>query len=85
MVVVLVRSPPSCSSWSSSGNKKLSHTAVESWIQTNLGATNVNCNGGKDFEMKNKGDTFTCTGDGGKTFTVTINNTDNGDYSVSAG
>jgi hypothetical protein len=61
--------------------KKLSHTAVENYIHNNLNASNVRCNGGSDFTMKNKGDSFTCTAAGGKTFKVTITNTD-GHYLV---
>jgi hypothetical protein len=62
--------------------KKLSHTAVEKYITNNLGATNVKCNGGNDFTMKHNGDKFTCTADGGKTFTVTIENKNDGSYLV---
>ncbi|MGI8680102.1 MAG: DUF4333 domain-containing protein [Jatrophihabitans sp.] len=64
------------------GNKKLSHTAVEKYITSNLKATNVKCNGGNDFEMKKNGDSFTCTSSGGGTFTVTIKNKDDGRYVV---
>jgi hypothetical protein len=42
----------------------------------------VSCNGGKDFAMKNNGDSFTCTASGGKTYTVTITNKSDGHYSV---
>jgi hypothetical protein len=62
--------------------KKLSHTAVENYIANKLHASGVQCNGGKDFEMKHDGDTFTCTAQDGKTFTVTVENKDNGDYLV---
>jgi hypothetical protein len=62
--------------------KKLSHTAVEKYITQNLGASNVECNGGKDFTMKNNGDTFTCSADGGQTFTVTIEDKNDGHYLV---
>lgn len=61
---------------------KLSHTAVEKYITERLGATNVSCNGGKDFPMKRDGATFTCTAAGGKTFTVTIKDKSNGAYVV---
>ncbi len=64
------------------GDKKLSHTAVEDYITKNLGATNVKCNDGDDFEMKKNGSSFTCSADGGKTFTVTIKNKDDGSYVV---
>jgi hypothetical protein len=64
------------------GDKKLSHSAVENFISKQLGASNVQCNDGKDFTMKKDGATFTCTGSGGRTFTVTIENKDNGDYVV---
>ncbi|MDT4947911.1 MAG: hypothetical protein QOJ37_506, partial [Pseudonocardiales bacterium] len=65
-------------------NKKLSHTAVESYIKSqNPGASNVTCNGGKDFEMKKNGDAFTCTSSGSpSSFTVTIKNKDTGNYVV---
>ncbi len=61
--------------------KKLSHTAVERYITNTLSATNVKCNGGKDFTLKKAGDTFTCSAAEGKTFTVTITNKD-GHYTV---
>jgi hypothetical protein len=64
------------------GDKKLSHTAVENFISSKLGASSVNCNGGKDFTMKHDGDTFTCSASGGKSFTVTIENKDKGNYVV---
>ncbi len=63
-------------------DKKLSHTAVERFITSKLGATGVQCNGGKDFTMKKNGDTFTCSAAGGKSFTVTIQNKDKGNYQV---
>jgi hypothetical protein len=61
---------------------RLSHTAVQNYIEQHLGATGVVCNGGKDFTMKSNGQTFTCTAAGGKTYTVTIENKDNGTYQV---
>ena len=65
------------------GDKKLSHTAVENYIQdTKHLGTNVKCNNGKDFTMKKNGDSFTCTADGGKSFTVTIKDKSNGSYVV---
>src|SRR5207302_4436022 len=42
--------------------KKLSHTAVENYIAKQYSASNVKCNGGKDFKLKN-GATFTCSAD----------------------
>jgi hypothetical protein len=63
-------------------DKKLSHTAVQNYIEKTLGASNVQCNGGKDFTMKNNGDSFTCTAAGGKTYKVTIENKDDGKYLV---
>ena len=63
-------------------DKKLSHTAVEKFITSRLGATNVKCNNGQDFDMKHNGDSFKCTAAGGKSYTVTIKNKDNGRYEV---
>src|SRR3954465_13641775 len=64
------------------GDKKLSHTAVETYITNQLGASNVVCNGGNDFSMTSNGDSFTCTAAGGKTYQVTIVNKDPGSYLV---
>jgi hypothetical protein len=41
----------------------------------------VKCNGGSDFTMKKSGQTFQCTADQNRAFTVTITNTD-GHYQV---
>jgi hypothetical protein len=64
------------------GDKKLSHTAVENYIETKLGASDVVCNGGSDFTMKSNGSSFTCTAAGGKTFQVTIQDKSDGKYVV---
>jgi hypothetical protein len=61
--------------------KNLRHTAVESYISSQFGATGVSCNNGKDFEIS-KGKTFTCTASGGKTFSVKLLD-DKGKYEVS--
>ena len=69
--------------------KKLSHTAVEQTIETQSAdsaqsfskLTNVNCNDGKDANVK-KGDSFTCTADGGASVTVTMTSR-SGDYTWS--
>lgn len=61
---------------------KLSHTAVEKFIETHLGGTDVKCNGGQNFSVNNKGDSFTCTGGGGKTYTVTITQVSGAHYIV---
>ena len=65
------------------GNKKLSHTAVEHFIEQHLGASHVVCNGGKDFPMTADNATFTCTAGSGQRFTVTIDNKNTGAYTVS--
>jgi hypothetical protein len=64
--------------------KKLSHTAVENFIRNDphLGGSDVTCNQGKDFTLKTNGAQFTCTAAGGKTYTVTIQNKNNGTYVV---
>ena len=49
----------------------LSHSAVETFITSQYTATNVVCNGGKNITIK-KGESFTCTADGGKSFTVVM-------------
>ena len=49
----------------------LSHSAVETFITSQYTATNVVCNGGKNITIK-KGTSFTCTADGGKSFTVVM-------------
>jgi hypothetical protein len=79
LIGVLTKTPKSVF-----GEKKLSHTAVEKFITSDprLGGTNVKCNGGNDFTMNKNGDSFTCTADGGKSYTVTIENKDNGKYEV---
>ncbi len=64
------------------GNKRLSHSAVEKYITSQFNASDVTCNGGSDFEMKKDGATFTCAANGNQTYTVTINNKDNGAYTV---
>jgi hypothetical protein len=64
------------------GDKKLSHTAVETYITNQLGASDVQCNGGKDYTMKHNGDSFTCSAAGGKSFKVTIANKKDGSYLV---
>jgi len=63
--------------------KKLSHTAVEQFITSRLNATNVVCNGGRDFALKADGAKFTCTAAGGKRFTITITDAESGHYVVS--
>jgi hypothetical protein len=60
--------------------KKLSHSAVEKYIAQQYSATNVSCNGGKNFTLKT-GKTFGCSAAGGKSFNVTIKST-GGDYEV---
>jgi hypothetical protein len=65
--------------------KDLSHSAVERYIEgsSQLGnPTDVRCNGGKNFRLKNNGDSFTCTATGGRSFKVTITNKDKGNYVV---
>ena len=62
--------------------KKLSHTAVENYIEHTLGASNVVCNGGSNFTMKHDNDSFSCSAANGQKFTVTIQNKDNGTYVV---
>jgi len=61
--------------------KKLSHTAVENYIEQNLGSSNVVCNGGQDIGIE-KGKTFTCTGSDGARFSVTITQTDGAHYTA---
>ena len=61
--------------------KSLSHTAVEDYISKQYTATNVSCNDGKNFKMKNSA-TFTCSAAGNQTFTVTITDKSNGSYQV---
>jgi hypothetical protein len=65
--------------------KKLSHSAVENFIQGSSKLnkpTNVSCNGGKDIDLKKNGATFTCSAAGGRTFTVTITDKNDGHYTV---
>jgi hypothetical protein len=65
--------------------KDLSHSAVEKFIEGNstLGKpSNVTCNNGKNFRLKNNGDTFNCSSSDGRTFKVTITDKDNGKYVV---
>jgi hypothetical protein len=66
-----------------SGTKKLSHTAVEQFIEQRLGATGVVCNGGQNFAMTSNGATFGCTAAGGRHYTVTITDKNSGRYTVS--
>jgi hypothetical protein len=61
--------------------KKLSHTAVENYIEQNLGSSNVVCNGGQNIAIE-KGKTFTCTGSDGARFSVTITQTDGAHYTA---
>ena len=65
-----------------SGNKSLSHTAVENYIENQLGVQNVVCNHGNNIEMTRNGQSFTCTSDGGQSYTVTIEDKSNGSYLV---
>jgi hypothetical protein len=58
----------------------LRHTAVEQWIETNKGASDVVCNGGNNIKVEN-GKRFTCTAAGGQTYVVTMTS-DDGDYTV---
>jgi hypothetical protein len=60
---------------------KLSHTAVESYIEQNLGAAGVVCNDGHDIPIR-QGETFSCTAAGGAAFTVTITRRDGAHYTV---
>lgn len=60
---------------------KLSHTAVESYIEQQFGAKGVACNGGSDIDIS-KGRTFTCTGADNSSFKVTLTD-DKGGYRVS--
>jgi len=79
LVSVLAKVP---SSWYP---RKLSHSAVEKYIDGNskLGSpTDVKCNDGKDFTLKNDGDKFQCTASAGKSFTVTITDAGKADYQV---
>lgn len=61
--------------------KKLSHTAVENYIEQNLGSSDVVCNGGQNIDIA-KGKTFTCTGSDGARFSVTITQTDGAHYTA---
>jgi hypothetical protein len=61
--------------------KKLSHTAVENYIEQNLGSSNVVCNGGQNIDIK-KGKTFVCAGSDGARFSVTITKTDGAHYTA---
>ena len=63
-------------------SKDLSHTAVEKAIAKQYKTSGVTCNGGKNFTLDKKGDTFGCTDSDGKKFTVTITDADNGTYKV---
>ena len=60
--------------------KKLNHSAVERYIQSQYSAGNVTCNNGSNVTLK-KDKVFTCTADQNRTFTVTITSSD-GDYEV---
>jgi len=63
--------------------RELSHTAVEKYIEGHVNnAKDVSCNGGKNFKLKDDGDTFSCTAAGGQTFTVTIKDAGNAKYVV---
>jgi hypothetical protein len=68
---------------SAPAGKKLSHSAVEQFIESRLGAIGVNCNGGQDFQMRADGDTFPCVDDVGHSYAVTIVDKDRGNYRVS--
>ena len=65
------------------GQKMLSHTAVEQTIekqskdttQSFAALTNVQCNDGKDIKVK-KDATFTCTADNGRRISVRITSSD---------
>lgn len=57
--------------------EKLSHTAVESFIEDHYGASDVTCNDGKDVPIE-KGKTFTCTGADNARFTVTLTDDEGG-------
>lgn len=60
----------------------LSHTAVESYITSQLAVGRVACNGGRDLPLVHDGDKFRCRS-AGRSFTVTITNARTGDYLVS--
>lgn len=62
--------------------RDLSHLAVEDYITHKLDVTGVVCNDGRNFPMVANGTSFTCTDDGGHTYTVTIKNKLTGDYEV---
>lgn len=70
-----------------SSAKKLSHTAVEGYIEQQFNVTNVDCNYGMDFTMERNGETFTCSAASPTTtiFTVTVKDKDKGDYQVQPG
>lgn len=57
--------------------KKLSHTAVESFIAKQYDTSDVSCNGGDDISIK-KGKTFTCTAADNARFKVTLTDDDGG-------
>lgn len=87
LIALVLMGALSCSSSghgkSSSVPRKLSHVAVERYIEGNSLGTDVKCNNGKDFLMRKNGATFTCRADEAKRFTVTITDKKKGDYSVS--
>ena len=66
----------------SSSGKELSHTAVERYIQDNLGASDVSCNDNFDMPLDRDGETYECLGSGDRTFTVTITDASKGNYEV---
>jgi hypothetical protein len=59
--------------------KKLSHSAVEQYIERQAGVSNVTCNNGNNITIK-KGGTFTCVAGDGSRYTVTMTD-DKGGYS----
>jgi hypothetical protein len=60
-------------------SKKLSHSAVEQYIERQQGVSNVTCNDGNNIPIK-KGRTFTCVAGDGARYTVTMTD-DKGGYS----
>jgi hypothetical protein len=59
--------------------KKLSHSAVEQYIERQAGVSNVTCNNGNNITIK-KGGSFTCVAGDGSRYTVTMTD-DKGGYS----
>lgn len=69
-----------------SSGKKLSHTAVEQYIERQFSVAGVDCNFGEDFTMERDGETFTCSSDDfTRDFTVTVTNKETGAYVVRPG